>query len=230
MLDISRAFTYALDDRQWQNKLAICAAIGFGAVILTPFLIGLVLLALLLGYHADLVRNLRDGNPFPLPEWTDLGYKLQHGGSVFTGILVYNLPNIFLSCCMTATANSWIDTRLMGPTIGTGLLCCVVPLLLVYNLVTWPMIALAVARYAEERNIGVFFQFGDLFDTVTRKIGITLQWVLYAFLTNLLFGLVVIIPCIGWAIVPAVAVPVTAYLAAGLADGLEGSRVKPKRA
>ena len=74
-VDITRAFSYAFDqqDKEWTSKLAILAMIAFASIVTTPLLIGLVGWALILGYYVDLVRNLRDGHPTPLPRWDRCG-------------------------------------------------------------------------------------------------------------------------------------------------------------
>jgi hypothetical protein len=99
-------------------------------------------------------------------------------------------------------------------------------LFIIYNLITWPMLALGLARYAEEGIIGVFFQFGDLFGAMRSNMNATIQWILFSFIVNLIFGVLGAIPCIGWLAVPALAIPVHGYLVAQYADLIEE---KPKR-
>ena len=95
------------------------------------------------------------------------------------------------------------------------------------------MLALGTARYAEERNIGVYFQFGDLFGTLRRHFNVTIQWALYTFVANFVCAAIGAIPCIGWAVAPALAIPVQAYLTAALGGKIETplrGPAKPKRA
>ncbi len=230
-MDISRAFGYAFQDEEWTGKLTILVAIVFMSLITTPLLIGLVGWATVLGYTVELVRNIRDQHPTPLPRWDNYGDKISQGASVLTALFVYALPNFLLTCCVVTTSNFWGD-GFTGSAMGLGVMCCIVPLVLIYNLITWPMIALGLARYAEERNIGVFFQFGDLFDTLRQNFGTTFQWVLYTLLANLIIGILGIVPCIGWIIAPTLAVVVQGYLTATLGDMIETpmrAPSKPKR-
>lgn len=219
-MEITRAFSYAFDDKEWTSKLALLAIIAFASVITSPLLVGLVGWALLLGYYVDLVRNLRDGQPTPLPRWDRYGDKIAQGASVLTAAFVYSLPNFLVVCCVATTSNFWGD-NFTGSFIGFGTIFCLMPVLLIYNLATWPMLALGTARYAEERNIGVYFQFGDLFATLRQNLNVTLQWALYAFIANLVIGMIGAIPCIGWAVAPALAIPVQAYLTAALGGLIE---------
>ena len=220
LVDITRAFTYSFDDKEWTSKLAILAMFAFASIVTTPLLIGLVGWALLLGYYVDLVRNLRDGHPTPLPRWDRYSDKMTQGASMLTAGFVYAIPNLLVSCCI-ATTSSFLRDDSMGSFISLGTICCLMPVLLVYNVVTWPMLALGVARYAEERNIGVFFQFGDLFDTLRRNLNPTLQWILYSLVVNFVIGIIAAVPCIGWAVAPALAIPVQGYLTAALAGLIE---------
>lgn len=233
-MDIGRAFTFIFDDQEWTMKIGIAAAIAFVSIITTPILIGLVGWAALLGYQVDLIRNLRDGHHAPLPRWDDYADKITTGASVLTAGFIYALPNILVSCCMFATSGFWSD-GFFGSAVGLGITCCIFPFLLIYNLTTWPMMALALGRYAEERNIGVFFQFGDLFDTLRRNMIPVLQWALYTIIANILFGIVAAIPCIGWAVAPALWIPVQGYLTSGMVSLIEtpmrgpANPPKPKR-
>lgn len=230
-MDIARAFTYTFEDRNWVETLALSAIIGFVSVILTPFLVGLIGWAALLGYQVALVNRLRRGVN-DLPRWDDFAEKIRQGSSVLTALLVYNLPNLLPACCFAATFTSWRD-GFFGSAIGLGVVCCLIPLLLIYNLLTWPMLALGIARYAEEGNIGVFFQFGDLFNTTfQRDAGLTAQYLIFALAANIALGLVAAIPCLGWAVAPALSIQVHAALTAqfgALADQYGGPPPKRKR-
>jgi len=228
-MDIGRAFSYIFEDQEWAPKLLITAIIAFVGTITLPLLVGLVAWAALLGYLVDLLRNLRDGHPTPLPRWDNYGDKITQGGSVLTAVILYGLPNLIPLCCTITTSNLWGD-GFFGSSIGLALVCCIVPLLLVYNFITWPMLALGLARYAEERNIGVFFQFGDLFGTIRRNFGLTVQWILFTLVINFALGIVGAVPCVGWLIAPTLAVPVHGFLLAQFTGQLESvPRGKRKR-
>ena len=69
-MNFSRAFSYAFEDRDWLAKLLITFIVTVAAVLLTVFLVGFALWAALLGYYAELVRNVRIGAPQPLPRWS----------------------------------------------------------------------------------------------------------------------------------------------------------------
>jgi hypothetical protein len=224
-VDISRAFGYSFEDEEWLPKLGILAGITWLSYLFTIVLIGFIGIAAMLGYLVELVANVRDGHPRPLPRWDNYGSKISKGGSVLVAGFVYSLPNILLGCCVGLIPNLF-QSRDTSSVISLGLFCCITPLFLIYNLITWPMLALGLARYAEEGIIGVFFQFGDLFGAMRRNTNATIQWIILSFIVNLILSVVGLIPCIGWVAVPALAIPVHGYLIAQYADLIEE---KPKR-
>ncbi|MBL8164198.1 MAG: DUF4013 domain-containing protein [Anaerolineae bacterium] len=226
-MDLERAIRYSFDDQEWAAKLLIAAAVGLFALFTSPLLIGLVGWAALLGYTTELIRNVRDHHPTPLPRWDDYGGKIRRGGNVLAAYIVYNLPNAVPVCCFALTG-TFLSDSFIGSTTGLIVMCCVLPVLLVYNLIIWPMLALGMGRYAVEDNIGVFFQFGDLFTTLTANLNVTLQWVLYTFVVSFVMGIVGFIPCVGWAAAVALNVAVQGHLTGQLAMVVEGD-VKPKR-
>jgi hypothetical protein len=220
-MDIGRAFSYIFDDQEWTAKLLITAILAFvGTITLPLLLVGLVAWAALLGYLVELIHNLRDNHPTPMPRWDNYGEKITRGGNVLVAVILYGLPNLLPLCCSLTT--SVMGTNgFIGGTLQLIVLCCIFPLLLIYNLITWPMLALGLARYAEEGNIAVFFQFGDLFDTLYRNLGPTMQWIIFTLLVNVVFGIIGAIPCAGWLVAPALAIPIHGYLIAqftGLID------------
>jgi uncharacterized protein involved in cysteine biosynthesis len=226
-MEFGRAFTYFLDDREWTPKLLISAGVAFFSVFTSILLIGLLGWALLLGYLVELIHNLNSGLPTPLPRWANYTELLRRGGNVLAALIVYSLPLLIPICCYVTTSSFWGD-NFIGSAIGFGVWCCIVPLVLIYNLVTWPMFALAVVRYAEEDNIGVFFQFGDLLSTVYRHTSDTLQWIFFSLVANFVLLIIFAIPCIGQAVAPALAIPIYAYFASHFAARIE-DMPRPKR-
>ncbi len=226
-MDIGRAFTYILDDREWATKLLISAGIALFSTFGTVLLVGLLGWALLFGYLVELIHNINTGLATPLPHWAGYTDKLRKGGNVLAALIVYNLPLLMPVCCYVTTSSFWGDNY-VGSALGFSMWCCVVPLVLVYNIVTWPMFALAMVRYAEEDNIGVFFQFGDLLSTVYRHFNDTLQWIFFSVVINFVLLILFAIPCIGQAAAPALAIPIYGYLASRFATRIE-DMPRPKR-
>ena len=210
-MNFSRAFTYAFEDRDWLVKLLVGAIVTLLAILLSLPLVGLALWAVVLSYLVLLVRNVRAGIQRPLPAWSNFGKLFSDGLPVLGAAVIYNLPNLLLSACI-ATLSGSLNQSFTGATTSLGLACCILPLTLVYNGITWPMLALGIARHGERRETAVLFDFAGLFTTVRANGEASIQYVLWSMLVNVVFILLALIPCAGWVAVPALALPVHGYL------------------
>lgn len=222
-MDFTRAFSYAFDDKQWTEKLVITIIMAFLSSI--P-LIGLVALAALLGFMVELIQNVRDGRPEPLPRWGNYGDKIASGGNVLVAWIVYNIGNFLAVCCIATVPSLMGNSQIFNSGFSLVVLCCILPMLLVYNIFIWAMLAVGVVRYAETGTIGVFFQFGDLFSTLNTHSRLIVQWVILSFIASLMLGFINIIPCLGWLASLALIFPVQGHLLGQLALALDD---KPKR-
>lgn len=207
-MDFGRAFSYIFDDQEWVGKLALLTLISLFAYPLSLFLIGLAGVAILFGYQVKLVYNWRLGAPHPLPRWDDIGEMLTVGAPVLVAFLVYNLPNALLTCGIVAFSGSIRGDSFAGATGVALVACCLFPLLLVYNVVIQPVLALGIARYSESRDMNAFFQVSRHIEVIRNHTDMSLQYLLFWFLAGLALVLLGTIPCVGWLALPALGVPV----------------------
>jgi hypothetical protein len=184
-MDIGSAFTFVFDDEEWIKKLAIGGGIALGSIILLPLLgLGLLLLLPLLGYMLEVLKNVRDGQSRPLPEWTDFGGFFKTGLVIFGISLVYSIPTIILFCA-SSTANALpglmdLDSDAAGAIalVATCLSCIQFLVSLLINAI----LPAAWIRYAQFGTFGSALQFGQVFGFITANIGdyliaILLSWV-----------------------------------------------------
>ncbi len=87
-MDIGSSFTFMFQDRDWLKKILIGGVIS---------LIPIVNFAAM-GYIVQLIRNVRDGEMLPLPEWDQFGECFVSGLYLFLVYVVYSLPIILLAC------------------------------------------------------------------------------------------------------------------------------------
>ncbi len=227
-MDIMRALTYAFDDPDWTTKLGIALIVTAISALLTPVFVGLLGWAALMGYALELVHNVRLGSPTPLPAWDDFSRLVSNGVNVLIAGIVYNLPNLLFGCGGALLARS-LGGGLVGGSLSLALTCCLLPLLLIYSLVTVPMLALGVGRYVEDPRIDVFFQFPYLLTTLRANMGQVIQWWLATLAADVVFGILGAIPLIGWAAASALLVPVYGMLTGQFALVLLGKlKEKPK--
>ena len=198
-MDIGSAFTYMFDDQDWIKKLAIGGGITLGALILTPILVGLALFLPLGGYMLATLKNVRDGRPTPLPEWTNFGDLFMAGLMIFVIYLVYNIPSILLSCVSGGinvfSTNGDVDSDVMA-TLGI-VSACIGCLQIIVSLAANAVLPAAIIRYAEFGSLSAAFQFGEIFNFIKDNIGDYIIVVLVAWVAGLIGGLGIILCVIG---------------------------------
>lgn len=212
LVSLTRALRIVFNDPHWQAKLIITSIVTLISSLLTPLLIGLAGWAALLGYVVEVVYNIRAERPHPLPGWErNFERFLRRGAGVMVAFILYNLPNFLLACCIAFAAPS-LDNRITGPTVILLASCCLIPLLLVYNLLIWALLSLGVGRYSDHPATSVFFQFGSLFGLLRENSDVVIQYLITCFLANLLFAAVGVIPILGWLALAGLAVPLQAVI------------------
>ena len=229
-MNVIRAFTYAFDDPEWLNKIAITTIVTALSIAFTPLLIGLVGWAVLFGYMIELVRNVRLGSRHPMPRWDDFNGFLSSGVNVIAAAILYNLPNLLLSCVSSILVQN-MGSGLIGSTLVLALSCCLFPLLLIYNLITLPMLAIGMGRYVETPRINVFFEFSSLFETLRQHLDRVVQWWLAVIAADIIFIMLAVVVLVGWVVLAALLVPVYGMLIGQLALAIFGDlKAKPKNA
>lgn len=231
-MDVTRAFSYIFEDEDWVGKLVM--VIIWTLVAAIP-LIGLIGAAALAGYAVELLRNMRKGEAAPLPRWDNVGDKIMDGANVLIAAFVYNLGNILLICGMMILTPAFGLVSEEGAaamsTIALAITCCLSVLILAYNLVVWPLVAVGTIYYSQSGQINAYFQLGRIWGTVNRYMGPTIQWLLFSILAGFVIGLFNIVPCLGWLAGLALGLPVQAHLLgqfAGMIDDKPKNKPKPK--
>src|SRR6266545_1875945 len=87
-MDIGKAFSFVFEDEEWVSKVLLG-----GLIALIP-LIGQITVV---GYSLKVAQNVAQGNPRPLPTWSEFGDHLMRGLYEFVIRLVYALPIIVVA-------------------------------------------------------------------------------------------------------------------------------------
>ncbi len=207
-MDFGRTFTYVFEDKQWVSKLVITVLMVFISAI--PVL-GLLTTCMVLGYITELVKNVRNGHPRPLPKWENYGDRAISGAYVLLAIVIYNLPTMLIGVFLY-TFNNVLGASLFGGIAYVVIIFCALPVLFIYSAFAWTMLAIGLNRYADTGDNGVFYRFGKLFRTIQQNTSLTIQYILYSIACNLILLILGAIPCIGWIATPALYVPVQGFL------------------
>ncbi|MCS7002744.1 MAG: DUF4013 domain-containing protein, partial [Dehalococcoidia bacterium] len=169
-MNFGQALTYAFDDPRWVNKLGYAAVFAFLTLVLVGY-------PMLIGYTLQLMRNVRRGDPSPLPEWTNLGALFVDGLKMVVVLVVWSLPVIAILCLIIALQVGLIFTIDRGgnPTPLTGLLTLLLPalflLLLLAGLLVGVVTPALYIQYAQTERIPACFRVSDVFAVIRRNVG-----------------------------------------------------------
>ena len=165
-MDIGSAFTYMFEDENWIKKILIG-----GIISLVP-----IVNFAAMGYVVEVIRNVRDGRPTPLPEWDQFGQMWMSGLWLFLIFLVYSIPIIILACisgiatAAMGTALEGASAEAVGGTMGI-VSTCLSCLMGLWGLVIGVLSPAIVIRFAETGQFNSAFQFGEVFSLVKVNVG-----------------------------------------------------------
>lgn len=143
-MDYAKALTFLWEDPRWKEKLTIGTVVMLLSIALSPVLIGIVGIFIVMGYGVRVLQNVRDGNPYPLPEWDQWSEDLTRGFKLVVVSLVWALPALLLTIPIVMGGvmmgfgdenGSGFLTGIGGLTFGLGY-CLVILFSIFYMLVT----------------------------------------------------------------------------------------------
>jgi len=170
-MDIGSSFSYMFQDKDWIKKILIGGVVGFVPIVNFAAI----------GYVIQIIRNVRAGQPLPLPEWDQFGQYFKDGLWIFLIFLVWAIPIIVVSCLYGIGAAALGQNEDMASAVGLISACfwCV--------MVLWGLVIAAVSpaimiRYAEIGEFMAGFRFSEIFEVITSNVGnyiivIILIWV-----------------------------------------------------
>jgi hypothetical protein len=205
-VDIGKAISYVFDDERWVTKSLIGLVLSFFSFLIIPIFF-------VQGYLVEIVRNVMDGDEFPLPEWDDWGKLFMDGLSLAVAYLVYGLPALLLIGCgfllflpAGLAEGDFSDVMAVGGSIGFVLLSCLAALWGLVMVVVGPAVTI---QYAREGNLGACFRFSEVIAIARENLGDIIIAVLVLLGVGLVLGLVGIIPLVGWLIALAASIYTT---------------------
>jgi hypothetical protein len=166
------------------------------ALLALPFVMGLVLLALLLGYYIELVRQVRRGAHLPLPAWTAWETKLIDGllmELAYAGYLASNGVLFAVGLALIRQIGG-MNAQLVRLTLA---MCCLIPLVALYGMVIVFMTSICVLPYSASGRFMDFYRWGWVWRRLREDTRLTLTWFGYGVAANLGFGAAGALPVIG---------------------------------
>ena len=189
-MDVGKAFSFVFEDENWIVKLLIG-----GVLSLIPF-VGVILLY---GYGLELMQNVIQSRPRPLPDWDDWEGKLVKGIMYIVIGLVYALPIIVLSVCFGLLLAALGAAEAEGAVNLVGSLggLCFGGLAFLYGILMTLALPPAYGRYLETGELGAAFRFGQVFALVRNNIGGWLIALVLTWLAGLIAGFGLILCLVG---------------------------------
>jgi hypothetical protein len=198
-MNIGKSFSFVFEDPRWLTKVGIGTLVLILSSLLAPILIGILGYFIVAGYALEVLRNVRNGEPYPMPEWRDRwGEWLVLGVKAAVAIFVWSLPAILISIPMSfgfaLTDNG--DLVALGGLLA-ACFSCLLFLWIVVVLLATPVIYI---RLAETEELSSAFRFGDILSFTREHIGnvivATIVYVIASFLIGVLGSIVGLILCL----------------------------------
>lgn len=199
-MNIGKSFSFVFEDPRWLTKVAIGALVLIISGLLSPILIGILGYFIITGYGLEVLRNVRRGDLFPMPEWRDRwGEWLVLGVKAMVAVLVWSLPAIIISIPMAlgfALTENGGDLALLGGLLGAAFSCMLLLWVFIVLLAT-PAIYI---RIAESEELASAFRFGDILSFTREHIGqviiATIMYIVASLVFSLIGGIVGVLLCI----------------------------------
>jgi hypothetical protein len=169
-MDFGKAFTFMFEDPDWLRKLGIGTAVGAVAVLLMPFLIGIIPFMMVIGYTVETLRNVTRGEERPMPEWNDWGLFLSLGFKVLAASFVWALPAILLMIPFVI-GSALTNQGQGGEAVGIAILCCASCLLLIWILFVALITPAIYIRIAQTDRFSSAFALGPMWQFTRDNLG-----------------------------------------------------------
>ncbi len=102
-MDITQAFRYIFEDKQWLQKILIGSVLSLFSIFLIPGIF-------LSGYLIKIMQQVKSNKNSHLPEWNDWPELFNNGLNLYVANLVYSIPILFLSFVMLSIGLTYLHT------------------------------------------------------------------------------------------------------------------------
>lgn len=210
LTDVERFLEAVAQLSTWRPSLP---SVEWGIVI--GLAVGCAILSL--GYYVQLIRNVRAGEPFPLPTWERLGEKMVEGTVMMLAYTLYIVLNLAVLFGMLALLRP-IPNALLVLVLA---FCGVVPFALVLALVAIFLTSITAIRYSETRRFWSFFDVAWVLRVIRQHRALTLRWFFFEVLANFGFNTVQTIPLLGILLTLTMQIPVQGHLLGQFARAMD---------
>jgi hypothetical protein len=186
-MDVGSSFSYMFQDEGWIKKILIGGVVG---------IIPIVNFAAI-GYMIQIIRNVREGQALPLPEWDEFGKYFMDGLWVFLIFLVWSIPIILIACLQGVGTAAIAEANEQAANAYGIISACFTCLIVLWGLVIAAVSPAIMVRFAEVGEFMVGFQFSEIFSIIRANVGNYIIVILLMWLAGLIASLGVILCVVG---------------------------------
>jgi hypothetical protein len=210
-MDIGKSFAFVFEDEEWIVKLLLAAAILLlGLVFSWALFIPLILAGFLLGgYMVEITRRVIRGDSEELPDWDNWGELLSDGLKVWVISIVYALPIIVVSLCLTIPIGLLAEE---AEGLSAFLSLIVSCFIFLYAIAMSIVLPAAIAFYVDHEDLSFAFRFGEVFAFTRDNLSTYLITFVMSWVASLVGGLGGLVCGIGWLVTGPYASMVTGHL------------------
>ena len=187
-MNISRAFSFVSNDKDWISKLIIA-----GLISLIP-IVGILYLT---GWMMEIARRYHDSRTELLPE-VNFGKYIANGFKVTVIGIVYSIPIAILGFFTQALSGLMSNTEQSAiQIIFVGMICTVGILIFILSIVLEAFLLAGYMRYVKTDNWKEAFNFPRIWKMVIENLKVIIILILLSMLADFIGGLGVILCVIG---------------------------------
>jgi len=184
-MNIGKSLSFVFEDKKWIEKILI------GGILMLIPLLGPILM---LGYSVALVRNVRNHEPEPLPEWDDWGTKIAEGFKLLIINFIWGLPLFILMFLMFIPAAMAGNSDSGGGFAGF-LMFCFGCFMFLYAIVLWLAVPGITIKFAETGEFGDGFKVGEILNFTKKHVGPIIIVAIVSWLVYMVAGLIGMLLC-----------------------------------
>lgn len=168
-MDVGKSFTYMFEDKDWIAKIAIGGLVVLLSALIIP-------IPLLVGYGLVVTKRVYDGDPNPLPEWSNIGDMFVKGLYAVIGVLIWASPLILITCCLAMVGIGFNAAGNNGDNEGLAALgglafACLYCIAFVGGIAVNLLVYAPLTKFALNNQLNTFWDFRGAWDFVRANPG-----------------------------------------------------------
>ena len=184
-MNIGKSIGFVFEDKKWIEKVLI------GGILMLIPILGPILM---MGYGIELVRNVRNHEPEPLPQWDEWGAKIAEGFKLLIINFVWGLP-LFILMFLMFIPMAMAGNSDSGSGFASFLLLCFGCFTFLYAIVLWLAVPGITIKFAETGELSDGFKVGEILDFTKKHVGQIIVVAIVSWLVYMVAGMIGMLLC-----------------------------------